>query len=175
MRFPISVLFLCLLTACAALPVDTTADFDRGLAAYDGGDFPSAYRIWDGIKEGNLAALRNVATMLRTGKGVAKDPVRAEKLMQEAAEDGLVSAEFDFGQMRLTGEAGPPDAKTGLLWIARAADAGHPMAAYWLGRIYQQGAVVPADPVLARKYLTLAADGGVAAALDALKALPAAP
>jgi TPR repeat protein len=175
MRFMISVFSLCLLTACTAFPVDTTADFDRGLTAYNAGDFPSAYRIWDGIKEGNLAALHNVATMLRTGKGVAKDPVKAEKLMEEAAEDGLVSAEFDFGQMRLTGEAGPPDAKIGLLWIARAADQGHPMAAYWLGRMYQQGTDVPQDKVLARKYLTIAADGGVAAALDALKALSATP
>ena len=79
------------LTACATVQsgeaLKTT--FDSGVAAYDAGDYPKAYNIWRGIEDQDLAAMRNVAMMLRTGQGVAKDPKKAADLFLVAAEAGL--------------------------------------------------------------------------------------
>ena len=53
-------------------------------AAYDAGDYPAAYKIWSGIDRYDLAAMRNVAMMLRTGQGVQKDPKKARGLVRRS-------------------------------------------------------------------------------------------
>jgi uncharacterized protein len=170
-RILAAVLALCGLAACAADPAVVKAEFDRGLAAYDTGDFAAAFGAWDAIKDDDLAALRNVATMLRTGKGVAKNPAEAEKLMAYAADAGMVKAAYDLGEMLLDGEAGPPDVKAGVFWLTNAADAGHPLAAFRLGLLYQEGTLLPRDIERARKYYRTAADAGLTEAADMLKSL----
>jgi uncharacterized protein len=175
LRIALPALCLCgLLGACAADPAATKAAFDRGLVAYDSGDFANAYQTWDVIKDDDLAALRNVATMLRTGKGVGKDPGKAEDLLEQAAEDGLASAAYDLGDMLLNGEAGPPDIPAALDWLDRAAEARHPLAALKLARLYTDGPL-PHDPTLARKYYRIAAQAGVAEAVEKLADSPAPP
>jgi TPR repeat protein len=125
------------LAACASDPKDSPetmkATFDAGLKAYDAGNFAEAYKTWSTIKEVDLAALRNVAVMLRTGKGVEKNPQAAQALMQQAAEAGLFTAQADLGDMLLKGEAGPPNPKAAAQWLAMAALAGHPTADFELG------------------------------------------
>ena len=62
--------------------------------------------------------MRNVGTMLRTGKGVEKNPKAAEAMLERAAEAGLFTAQADLGDMLLKGEAGPPDPKAAAPWLA---------------------------------------------------------
>lgn len=167
-------LFVALLVAgCATPDPDSVrADFDRGLAAYDSKDYITAFRIWDGIKDSDVAALRNVAVMLRAGQGVARDPVRARALFTEAADAGLSSAAYNLGLMLLAGEAGPPDIPGGLMRLEQAAPT-QPLAAIELGRIYRAGALVRADPVRARHFFAMAAAAGNEQAAQELKSLPA--
>ena len=63
-------------------------EFDRGLKAYDARQYPAAFQIWWQIKDRDLAAMRNVALMLRKGLGVPKDPRKAEGVLRAAAATG---------------------------------------------------------------------------------------
>ena len=172
------VICLCgaIATSCADAPQDSESGiktaFAAGLKAYDAGDYAGAYKIWTTIDDVDLGAMRNVALMLRTGKGVAKDPKAAEEMMARAAEAGLFTAEADLGEMLLNGEAGPPDPAAARPWLEAAALAGHPMAQYELGQLYEQGTAVKQDIEMARKLYQAAAAGGVKEATDRLAALP---
>ncbi len=84
--------FLVLITPAGAVPGDQ-ATFNQGVAAYDAGQYEDAYKIFHDLAEkDDLAAMRNVALMLRNGKGVEKDPDRALDWYERAAEAGLVTA-----------------------------------------------------------------------------------
>ena len=106
MRYMWILLTAALLSGCATNVVAEKASrFDQGVAAYDSGDYQTAYRIWDELaRDNDLAAMRNVAQLLRQGKGVQKDTKRAFKLYTEAAEKGLVTAMANVGDMYLSGE-----------------------------------------------------------------------
>ena len=164
------------LAACASDPTDSPqaikATFDTGLKAYDAGKYAEAYKTWATIEDVDLGAMRNVAVMLRTGKGVDKDPKAAEALMERAAEGGLFTAQADLGEMLLKGEAGTPNPKAASQWLALAAMAGHPMAAFELGELYEQGNGVDKNLETARSLYKEAAKGGVVEASQKLGALP---
>lgn len=170
-RAPVLALTGVLLAACASNPDSVKADFDHGLAAYDGGDYATAFHLWDGIKNDDLAALRNVAVMLRTGQGVPKNPAKARKLFAEAADGGLSSAAYNLGQMLIAGDGGKRDVKTGLIWMERAAPS-QPMAAAELGEIYRKGKLVPVDLIKARNFLAMAAAAGDTQSARTLAQMP---
>jgi TPR repeat protein len=179
MTLPALCLAAALLGGCAGDPQlsggDIKTTFDEGLKAYDSGNYEAAYQKWSSIDEVDLAAMRNVGTMLRTGKGAQKDPKAAEAMLKRAAEAGLFTAQADLGDMLFKGEAGPPDPKAAAPWLAMAAEAGHPMAQYELGQLYEQGAGVRKDIEAARTLYKAAAAGGVADAAKRLAALPPGP
>lgn len=166
-------------TGCASSAQDdpkaTQAIFERGLAAYDAKNYDEAFRIFSSIDDRDLAAMRNVALMLRKGEGTAKDPKAAEEMYARAAQGGLATAAADLGEMLLMGEAGPPDAKAAAPWLAGAASAGHPIAQFELGKMFEDGNGVPKDPVQARKLYQAAAAAGMDEAKARLAALPPAP
>ncbi len=83
-----------LLAGCATAEngKELAATFDKGVAAYDAGRYEEAFRIWSSIRDQDVAAMRNVAMMLRQGEGVAKDPKQAEAIYLDAAEAGLPTA-----------------------------------------------------------------------------------
>src|SRR3954463_11944591 len=97
--------------------------FDDGVAAYDKGDYETAYRVWSSIDDDDLAAMRNVAMMRRNGQGTQKDPKGAEAMYLKAARAGLPTAQADLADMLLKGEAGPPDPKRALPLLQAAAAA----------------------------------------------------
>ena len=175
MRKAICIASLFLLAGCAAPDSGEAlkSTFDSGVAAYDAGDYPRAYKIWSGIDDIDLAAMRNVAMMLRQGQGVAKDPKKAEDLYETAAEAGLPTAQADLADMLLKGEAGPPNPKRALPLLTAAAAANHPLAQYELAQMYETGAdgLVPKDMNVARQLYTSAAGHGMKEAQDRLDQL----
>ena len=161
-----------LMAGCATPSHDEIqATFGAGLKAYDAGDYKSAYKTWGEIEDYDLAAMRNVALMLRKGQGVDKDPKTALKKMLVAAELGLATAQADAGEMIAQGEAGPPDKAAAAPWLGRAAAAGHPIAALELARIYEGGQGVPADMKEACRLYRQAAAFGLPEATARLKEL----
>ena len=148
--------------------------FDSGVAAYDAGDYAKAYQIWSGIDDIDLAAMRNVAMMLRQGQGVAKNPKKAEELYETAAAAGLPTAQADLADMLLKGEAGPPNPKAALPLLAAAAAANHPMAQFELAEFYETGqdGLVPKDIAMAAQLYAAAAAHGMEEAQTRLDQLP---
>ena len=182
MRPIIAVLCACIpVCACAtaANHQQLAATFDSGVAAYDAGRYEEAFKIWSGIEDEDLAAMRNVAMMLRKGEGVAKDPKKAEIFYMQAAEAGLPTAQADLADMLLKGEAGPPDLGAALPLLQAAAAAHHPLAQFQLGELYETGAppLVPQNLEVARQLYAAAADRGMKEAADRLRVVgpPAAP
>jgi TPR repeat protein len=153
------------------------AQFDAGLAAYDGGDYQKAFALWWDLQFEDVAAMRNVAMMLRKGQGTTKDPKKAEEIYQRAAQAGLPTAQFDLADMLMKGEAGPPDLQSALPLLQAAAAANHPVAQFQLGELYETGAppLVPQDTEVARQLYAAAATHGMTAATDRLRALPPPP
>ena len=166
-----------ILGGCTAVRSGTELQttFNSGVAAYDAGDYPTAYKIWSEIDDQDLAAMRNVAMMLRHGTGVAKDPKKAEQLYEMAADAGLPTAQADLADMLLKGEAGPPDPEAALPLLVSAAAADHPVAEYELAQMYESGGLVPKDPITARRLYTAAAGHGMKEAQDRLDQLGPAP
>ena len=182
-RVPMMPLFLCGLGLCAmasgCVSAETTeslkATFDSGVAAYDAGDYPKAFKIWSAIDTDDVAAMRNVGMMLRKGQGTPKDPKAAEAMFERAAEAGLPTAQADLADMLLKGEAGPPDPKRALPLLQAAAAANHPIAQYELAQMYEAGELVPKDMTVARNLYAAAASHGMPEAKARLEALGPAP
>src|ERR1700761_9185601 len=148
---PVGLLLLCAAALCIPLSgcasAETTeslkASFDSGVAAYDAGDYPTAFKIWSSIDDDDVAAMRNVGIMLRKGQGVAKAPKAAEDMFERAADAGLPTAMADLADMLLKGEAGPPDPQRALPLLQSAAAANHPVAQYEPAQMYEAGTLVP--------------------------------
>lgn len=180
LRLFVTVFCVSLATSCASAddPKETKQIFDQGVAAYDAKNYADAFRLFSSIDDHDLAAMRNEALMLRKGYGVAKDPQKAEEMYARAAQGGLATAAADLGEMLLQGEAGPPDVKAAFPWLAAAAEAGHPVAAFELAQLYETGVkdgskeIVPKNLAAARKLYERAADGGMDEAKKHLQALP---
>lgn len=134
---------LCLSLLLAACAVESgaqlAATFDTGVAAYDAGDKARAFAIWSRIADQDLAAMRNVAMMLRRGDGVKQDLPAAAAMYRRAAEAGLPTAQADLADMLLQGEIGPPNVKAALPLLQAAAAQGHPLAQFSLGQLYETG------------------------------------
>lgn len=146
--------------------------FDEGTAAYDAGDYATAYRIWSELAgEDDLAAMRNAAQLLRQGKGVAKDSRGAFRLYLEAAEKGLVTAMANVADMYLAGEGTEKNPQAAAAWYARAATAGLSIAQVKMAELYEQGIGVDRDPKRARALLERAARNGYAPAQAKLRAM----
>jgi TPR repeat protein len=166
-----------LLGGCATVQngKELAATFDQGVAAYDAGRYEEAFKIWSSIEDQDLAAMRNVAMMLRKGEGVEKNPKQAEVMYLEAAKAGLPTAQADLADMLLKGEAGPPDPKAALPLLQAAAAANHPLAQFELAQMYETGGIVPKNLDVARHLYAAAAGHGMKEAGDRLAALGPAP
>ena len=145
--------------------------FDAGVAAYDAGDYATAYKLWSSIDDDDVAAMRNVGMLERKGLGTAKNPKAAEEMFARAAEAGLPTAQADLADMLLKGEAGPPDPVHAVPLLETAAAANHPVAQYELAQLYESGSVVPKDMKKARRLYAAAASHGMAEAQKRLKEL----
>jgi TPR repeat protein len=149
---------------------EIAAVFDTGIAAYDAGNYEQAFKIWWDLQFEDLAAMRNVAMMLRKGQGVQRDPRKAEVIFERAARGGLPTAQFDLANMLLKGEAGDPDPKAALPLLQSAAKANHPIAQFQLAQMYETGAngLVPVNLETARQLYAAAAASGIKDAADRL-------
>ena len=81
-------------------------------------------------------------------------------LWQQAADQGLATAEMDFGSSYLYGQGVARDDAKGAEWIGKAAAQGWPDGMLTLGKLYRLGRGVAADPVEAYKWQSLAVEYG---------------
>lgn len=145
--------------------------FNSGVAAYDAGKYDEAFQIWWGLQYEDVAAMRNIAMMLRRGQGTKQDHRRAKEIYYRAAEAGLPTAQADLADMLLKGEGGDPDPKAALPLLQAAAAANHPVAQFQLAQMFETGAngLVPQNLDVARQLYTSAAARGLKEAAERLK------
>jgi TPR repeat protein len=75
-------------------------DFQKGLAAYNAGDYATALQEWKPLAEaGDEAAQNNLGLMYNNGQGVIQDYKEAIKWYRLAAEQGFADAQSNLGVM----------------------------------------------------------------------------
>ena len=137
------------------------ADFHKGLAAADSGDFATALRQWTQLAEqGDAAAQYNLGLMYDLGKGIPQDFKIAAKWYTLAAEQGVAEAQFNLGVMYKNGEGVPQDYRTAVKWYTLAAEQGDIDAQSSLGFMYGTGQGVIQDDVYAHMWWNIAASDG---------------
>ena len=146
--------------------------FREGVAAYDKGDFAAAFKIWLPLaQQADLAAMRNVALLLREGKGTTRDPVRALWFYEEAGAKGFALAQVNAAFMHLEGDGVPKNLEAAAFWFHAGARAGSPIAQYNLAVMYERGSGVEKDMGKALGWYAIAARSGSKPALDRLAVL----
>ena len=81
------------------------ADFDDGMAAYERGDYETAFEEWLPLAEqGNAGAQQNFGVIYENGQGVERDYAEAEKWFLLAAEQGHTEAQARLNEMYAPGE-----------------------------------------------------------------------
>ncbi len=135
-------------------------DFDKGVAAYNSGDYVTALQEWRPLAEQGYAdAQYNLGLMYDNGLGVPQDDKEAVKWYRKAADQGDSDAQTNLGQMYRQGLGVPRDDKEAAKWYRLAADqGGYARAQYNLGWMYDNGRGVPQDDKEAVKWYRLAAE-----------------
>ena len=79
-------------------------DFDKGLAAYNAGDYATALQEWRPLAEQGVArAQYTLGLMYKGGNGVLQDDAEAVTWYRKAAEQGLAPAQYSGDEMTLKG------------------------------------------------------------------------
>ena len=132
--------------------------FEDATAAYERGDYATAFRLMKPLAEkGDAKARHNLGVMYDYGRGVPQDYTNALKWYRMAAEHGIPEAQHNLGLMYYQGQGVPQNYAEAAKWYRRAAEQGMADSQVNLGIMYYQGQGVSRDYVLAHMWLNLAA------------------
>ena len=93
-----------LLLSIVLSPLSWSADFQKGLTAFDNGDYATALREWTPLAEqGDAIAQYNLGLMYYNGEGVPQDYKEALKWHTRAAKQGHPNAQNNLGVMYYAG------------------------------------------------------------------------
>ena len=138
-----------------------SSDFDKGLTAYNNGDYATALKEWKPLaEEGDVDAQYYLGVLYDNGDGVPQDYKEAVRWYKLAAEQGVAEAQFNLGNMYYDGQGVSVDYKEAVRWFTLAAEQGDVDAQYNLGVLYDKGDGVPQDYKEAVRWYTLAAEQG---------------
>ncbi len=158
--FQVAAVGLMLLPTCAP-----AQDFEKGVEAYDAGDFEGSLRELRPIaEEGFDGAQFYLGQMYLAGQGVAQDEVEAERWLRLAAEQDDVLSQFMLGLIFSKGEVIEQNQVEAVYWFRRAANQEMSFAQLVLGERYEKGNGVPQDYTEATRLYRLAAEQGLAGA-----------
>jgi len=152
-----SVIISVLMLARCAL----AQDFDKGLEAYNAGEYATAVQEWRPLAErGDARAQTLVGIMYENGRGVPQNDAQAVKWYQLAAEQGYAFARYNLGGMYKNGRGVPQDYTEAVRLYRLSAEQGHALAQTNLGVLYVSGFGVQQDSVLAHMWFNLGAANG---------------
>ncbi len=99
--------------------------FARGLAAYDGGDYRTAFEQWRALAEaGDAEAQSALAGLYVDGLGVPEDAAAAVRWYRRAAEQGDAVAQQNLGDLYARGLGVGRDLVSAYVWLSLAAGQG---------------------------------------------------
>jgi TPR repeat protein len=152
-----------------------SADFDKGLAAAERGDYATALREWHPLAEqGHAKAQFNLRVMYADGEGIQQDYGQAVEWYRRAAKQGYAMAQYNLGVMYANGRGVAQDYGQAIEWYRRAAKQGYAEAQNNLGVMYGNGRGVVQNYVTAHMWGNIARANGNDIAdewLDALEQL----
>ncbi len=141
--------------------ISVAANVDKGLEAYQAGDFKTALAQWLLFAEqGSASAQSNLGLMYDHGSGVVQNDKTALHWYTLAAEQGDALAQSNLGAMYDAGRGVVENDKTAIKWFTLAAAQGYAHAQAYLGVMYVNGEGVTADYLRAYMWWSLAADNG---------------
>ena len=121
MRFILTIITLVLFTTPS-----WSADFYKGLLAYNNGDYATAFEEWTPLAEqGDADAQYNLAIMYDNGQGVLQDYQTAVKWYTLAAEQGLAKSQYNLGISYAKGEGVIQDFLYTHMWLNISASIGN--------------------------------------------------
>ena len=119
-RLPVIPLLLALTLSGTA-----SADYQRGLVAYQRGDFSSAHQEWlAAAEEGVAQAQYRLADLYESGLGVQRDFLEASKWYRRAARQGHITSQHMVGLTYAYGLGVPRDMVEAYMWLDLAAASG---------------------------------------------------
>ena len=111
---------------CLTLSLSSGAEFQKGLTAYQQGNFVTAFSEFKPLAEqGDTSAAFNIAQLYRTGKGVLRDYKKAVKWFRVAAEKNHLESQYSLALMYKEGQGVIKNNKIYILWLSMAAGGGH--------------------------------------------------
>jgi hypothetical protein len=107
-----------------ALTLSTTvaADFQKGVLAYERGDYQTAYHeFYELAQQGHVDAQNNLGVLYYTGRGVTQDYLAAARWYQRAARQGHGDAQNNLAALYINGYGVPQDHSMAYAWFNQAA------------------------------------------------------
>jgi TPR repeat protein len=137
-------IFLVVALVLSSGSVATAQDFDKGLVAYNAGDFVTALEEWRPLAEqGDAAAQYNLGWMYENGNGVLQDYAEAVRWYRLAAEQGNARAQTNLGGKYEFGSGVLQDNVKAHMWYNIGAANGNALGGENRGKIADQ--MTPAD------------------------------
>jgi uncharacterized protein len=154
-------LLVCSVFACFISFGGAKADYQKGLSAYEAGNYELALKefLFE-ANAGNAEAQFELGNMYKYGEGVPEDYVEAVKWWRLAAEQGYGFAQNELGHTYIRGIDVPKNDFEAVKWFRMSAEQGSTNSQYNLGQIYEFGSWVIEDDAEAAKWYRLAADQG---------------
>ncbi|MCP5144151.1 MAG: sel1 repeat family protein [Gammaproteobacteria bacterium] len=159
-----------LLIACSTTVV--ADDFDKGIAAFEAGDFAGAAKRFIPLAQvGDHRAMMALGAMYAGGRGVEKDFQQALAWFKEAARYNRPDANYRIGLIYEEGLGVRINMREAATQFIEAAKGGWGPAQFKVGELYRDGGPVSQDPIRAYAWMSLAAANGVEEAPAALATL----
>ena len=118
-------------------------DLEKGLEAYNKGDYITAFHILEPFaKRNDLEVMLIFGSMFETGQqGIPQNYSETFKWFQRSAQGNDARGLFNYGRMYYEGVHVPKDYREARKLFIQATEKGHAEAYYYLGMIYQEGHV----------------------------------
>jgi hypothetical protein len=138
-----------------------SADLDKGLAAYDEGDYATALAVCQPLADaGDATAQFCMGRLYANGFGVPLDDALALHWFGAAAEQGHAEAQFNLAVFHTNGWGVDMDGLEADKWYRLAAEQGFVQAQLTLARNYHKGRGVEQDLLEAYKWYEIARQFG---------------
>lgn len=152
--------------ALLALPAGVNAGVQDGVEAWRGGDYARAVAEWQPLAQtGDPDAQFNLGQAYKLGRGVPQDMARARDLFGQAAQQGHLQAEANYGLILFQ----DGNREEAMPYIIRAANRGEPRAQYIYGTALFNGDLAPRDWPRAYALMSNAAAAGLPQASASLQ------
>ena len=126
MKSLISTLYLTISIALGSFGMGWSGDFQKGIEAYNKGDYTTALKEWKPLAEGgNTDAQYNLGIIYHNGLGVPQDYKEAVRLYRLAAEQGLADAQNNLANRYYYGEGVNKDIVYAHMWKNISASNGY--------------------------------------------------